>query len=363
MNVTNAKFIRDAVPAVGLVASGTEATRIVQAGEADYPIYSSVASAQAQDLLSVHYDIGGGLYKMWASPPSVVRAILSGWARSGHPAQLHYGWDLEKAASLDDAIHATTRKAVDLLQLEDTPAARVFEPGCGIGGAVTDAAMWLPNAGVVGMSLVEGQVSIARSRAKALGIGNAEFQVGNYLAAPFEDASLDGIYAIEALCYTPATERGALFAEMYRILKPGGRMVVLDGCTIRAANNSRERRHVTNVLAGWTFPLPCTALEFKSFARGAGFELLRQEDVTRHVYESARGIQRIARYVLLPLAQLARIPGLSKLIRPLGFGSAVHVRRFVAACLSQRAVFDLGLGAYYLQVLRKPVVSQETPAK
>jgi cyclopropane fatty-acyl-phospholipid synthase-like methyltransferase len=318
------------------------------------PIYASVTSPQAQEILDLHYDTGGGLYKMWASPVSVCRAILFGWVRSGHPAQLHYGWNLEQAVSLDEAIHETTRQAVDLLQLAHVAAPRIFEPGCGIGGAVTAVAQRFPNATVVGMSLVASQIGTARSRASAIGLGNTEFHVGNYLSTGFDADSVDGIYAIEALCYTPETERLALFTELYRILKPGGHLVVLDGVSLRAARNEEERGYIADVLAGWTVPMPCSVSDFAGFARMAGFSVLRQEDITAHVIGSARRIKNIARYLLQPLAFLARLPGLSNLLRPLGFGSALHARRFVNACLSQQQVFDHGLGAYYVHLLRKP---------
>ncbi|WP_168224934.1 cyclopropane-fatty-acyl-phospholipid synthase family protein [Azoarcus sp. DD4] len=316
--------------------------------------YDSVASIKAGELLDLHYDIGGGLYKMWASPSSVLAAIVLGWAGCDHPAQLHYGWDLASAASLDDAIRDTTRRAFDLLNVGEVSAPLIFEPGCGIGGAATDIALLRPDCEVIGMSVVRAQVETARRRADALALRNATFCHGNYLATPFDDCSFDGIYAIESLCYTPANERPALFAELHRLLRPGSRMVVMDGCTCRAPQNEEERGYVRDVLAGWTFPAPCTPDEFRELAIQAGFEMVEQRDVTRSVYDSARRIAAIARYALLPLTQVASLPGIGRLLSSLGFGSPNHARRFVAACLSQLAVFDLGLGAYYLHVLRKP---------
>lgn len=316
--------------------------------------YDSVASEEALSALTEHYGSGAGLYKMWASPASVLRSIMLGWERSPHPAQLHYGWDLERAASLDQAIRLTTRKAVELLHLDGVPNPRIFEPGCGIGGAATQAGQMLPGAKISGMSLVAPQLAIARERTRALGLSNIEYFLGNYLNTPFPDGSFDGVFAIEALCYTPAAERPRLFRELFRILRPSRRLVVIDGCSLRPPSKDTERRWVSDVLDGWTMPLPAAPEEFKAGAEAAGFRLLRQEDVTGHAYVSARRIAQIAGYGLRPLSFLARLPGGSRLLAPLGFASPAGASRFVDACRSQLKLFDNGLGAYYLHVFSKP---------
>ena len=106
--------------------------------------YESVDSAAARAVLEAHYDVGANLYKFWGSPVSVLRAILLGWPRSNHPAHLHYAWDLESAPSLDAGILETTRRAVALLDLDGVERPSLFEPGCGIGGGVTQVAQMLP---------------------------------------------------------------------------------------------------------------------------------------------------------------------------------------------------------------------------
>ena len=170
--------------------------------------YQSVDSPAARAVLEEHYDVGANLYKFWGSPGSVLRALLLGWARSRHPAHLHYAWDLESARSLDEGILETTRRAVALLDLHGVDAPELFEPGCGIGGGVTQVAHMLPRARVTGLSLVRRQLDIGRSRARAEGVAaRSAFCCGNYLHTPFAESSFDGIYAIETLIYTPAAER------------------------------------------------------------------------------------------------------------------------------------------------------------
>ena len=318
--------------------------------------YPSAHSSAALDVLTEHFDLGADLYKFWGSPRSVLRALVLGWARAGHPSHLHYAWDLETAPTLDDAILETTRRAIALLDLDGLERPHLFEPGCGIGGGVVQVAAMLPQAKITGMSLVGKQLEIGRAMARARGLRNTEFVQGNYLGTAFPDAHFDGIFAIETLVYTPIAEKPALCRELFRILKPGCTFVSFDGFRLRDPAGDDERRWVQDVLDGWTTPLPPTPEEFQDSARSAGFEMLRVEEATRRIYQSARRITAIATSALLPLCGIARVPLLGAMVRPLGFQSLRHARRFVEACRSQLKVFDAGLGAYYVHVFRKPGV-------
>lgn len=317
--------------------------------------YESVDSPAARAVLEEHFDVGANLYKFWGSPGSVLRALLQGWAPSRHPAHLHYAWDLESAQSLDEGILETTRRAVALLDLHGVSDPELFEPGCGIGGGVTQVARMLPRARVTGLSLVRRQLDIGRGRARAEGVAaRSAFCCGNYLHTPFRDAVFDGIFTIETLIYAPAAERARLFRELFRILKPARTFVSFDGFRVREPRSEAERRIIQSVMDGWTMALPPLPEEFCAHAQAAGFEVLHQEEATMHIQASARRIAAIATGVLLPLAGLARMPLLGRLLAPLGFASPAHARRFVAACRSQAKLFDQGLGAYYIHVFRRP---------
>lgn len=312
--------------------------------------YASAFSDAARSALSEHYDVGANLYKFWGSPRSVLSAIVKGWERSNHPGHLSYAWDLETAESLDAGIRATTLQAVARMGLEDKKAPRIFEAGCGIGGCTLEVAAMFPQGSVTGLAIVRSQLEIARARARARNVGNVEFVCGNYLVTPFPDHHFDAIFAMECIVHTPVAERPRLLREWRRILKPGGRIVIFDGFSLREPESDIERGQVQDVMEGWTLPYPPRPEIFRAQAEASELKVVEQSDTTVHVYRSARRIAAIGTWVLWPLSWLARVPLLGGLAHPLGFESARHARLFVRACRAQQRVFEKKLGAYYVHV-------------
>jgi SAM-dependent methyltransferase len=98
----------------------------------------------------------------------------------------------------------------------------VVDLGCGTGHVA--AALSPHVARVVGVDRSAAMLKAAARRTS--GLGNVELRRGSLEAAPLEDASADAALLILALSYVP--DPAAALAEMARILRPGGRAVVLD---------------------------------------------------------------------------------------------------------------------------------------
>jgi len=309
---------------------------------------------ESEDALTRHYGLGADLYKAWGSPLSVLSAVFRGWKRSDHPAQLHYAWDLEKSRSLDAGIRGMTQTVLSLLELPDEAGAEVFDAGCGLGGATTQAARSFPLNKWVGMSLVSSQIQTARERAKWQHLSNVQFVHGNYLDTPFEDDRFAGAFAIESICHIPDREKPRAFAELRRILKPGAKLVVMDGVRLRDARDAGELKTMMDILEGWTLPMASLEADIARYAKEAGFEIVIREDVSSHVLASSMRIYNINRYLLRPLSQLSRLPGLRLAASHIGFASQVTAQRFIDACIAQREVLTNGLAGYYCYVFRRP---------
>ncbi|HEX8383119.1 MAG TPA: class I SAM-dependent methyltransferase [Sphingomonas sp.] len=101
----------------------------------------------------------------------------------------------------------------------------VLDFGCGIGRAAIALA---PHAsGVVGVDISGGMVGQARAR--AAGLANVTFEVSDGGALPFVDAAFDLVLAVDSFPYlVRAGVIEARLAEMARVLKPGGDLLVFN---------------------------------------------------------------------------------------------------------------------------------------
>jgi len=78
---------------------------------------------------------------------------------------------------------------------------------------------------LTGVDLSPAMVALARKRATALG-RDVELREGDAEALPFADASFDTVVCVLSLCTIPDPAKA--LAEMARVLRPGGRLLLLD---------------------------------------------------------------------------------------------------------------------------------------
>lgn len=107
----------------------------------------------------------------------------------------------------------------------------LLDIGCGTGWAVMEAARHLPDGKACGIDLSQGMVS--RATKLADGLGNVEFQVADAESIPYPAESFDA--AICTNSFHHYSEPVRALREIRRVLKPRGRLVLLDadrsGCS------------------------------------------------------------------------------------------------------------------------------------
>lgn len=107
------------------------------------------------------------------------------------------------------------------------PGQTVLDLGSGAGlDAFVARRIVGPNGRILGLDFTEDMVDKARSNARSLGYDNVDFYLGDIEEMPFEAASVDVILSNCVLNLVP--DKAAAFAEMYRVLRPGGHFCISD---------------------------------------------------------------------------------------------------------------------------------------
>lgn len=146
-------------------------------------------------------------------------------------------WKLSDAASYDalanqygihmDRLAATAVERLCLLA-HLAPGQAVLDVGCGPGIATREAARRIaPGGRALGVDLSSGMVEAATTLAGANGVQNVEFRVMDAENLEFADRSFDAVVCLSAILHFPDIDR--VLAEMYRVLRPTGRLVVSFG--------------------------------------------------------------------------------------------------------------------------------------
>ena len=122
------------------------------------------------------------------------------------------------------------------------PGERVLDLGSGAGtDSLVAAQMVGPEGSVTGIDMTREMLAKARAAAEELGAGNVEFVETEAEALPFPDASFDVVISNGVIDLIP--DKDAVFAELHRVLAPGGRIQLAD-VTIQNPVSEEGRRNI-----------------------------------------------------------------------------------------------------------------------
>ncbi|WP_018352645.1 SAM-dependent methyltransferase [Longispora albida] len=209
--------------------------------------------------ISHHYDVGNEFYRLVLGPTMVYSCA----------------YFTAPAATLEEAQQAK----LDLIcrKLGLGPGSRLLDVGCGWGSLALHAAKEY-GADVVGVTLSEQQLELARERAAQAGLdGRVDFRLQDY--RDVADGPFDAVSSVGMAEHVGEEEYAGYCARLFELLRPGGRL--LNHQISRSPASSPAQ---PSFIESYVFPdgdLSPAGLTL-SLIEGAGFEVRDFESLREH---------------------------------------------------------------------------------
>jgi ubiquinone/menaquinone biosynthesis C-methylase UbiE len=163
---------------------------------------------------------------------------------------------------------------------------RILDLGCGTGSATLMLKQAFEQAVVVGLDLSPYMLVVANYKAQQAGL-NIQWQHGLAENTGLEEASFDLVTASFLLHETPPKISQLILKECFRLIKPGGQVIILDG-------NQKRLRHADWLIKLFQEPYSkvYAAESVDDWMKTAGFEAVRTKYVG-WIQQVTRGIKPI----------------------------------------------------------------------
>ncbi|MBK9013828.1 MAG: methyltransferase domain-containing protein [Saprospiraceae bacterium] len=176
------------------------------------------------------------------------------------------------------------------LALETSSPAHILDVGCGYGATVAQLQRHFPKATFTGINNSTAQLEVAMQSCPT-----SEFRVADFEAMPFLADRFDAAYALESACFAEGETKEKLLVEMARVLRPGGRLVIVDGFKRQDGPLPKLVDWLyQKSLAAWGMPSLAPIDGFEKALQKQGFEKIAIKDISWNIAPSLAHIPVVA---------------------------------------------------------------------
>lgn len=229
----------------------------------------------------------------------------------GKALGLHYGFWSDGVTNRVEAILKENEILADLAGVKQNDL--IFDAGCGVGGS----GIWLAKergAQVIDLNIVDKQLIRGKDLVKKRNLTQkVDFVKGDYQELPFKDGVFDVFWSLESIEH--ATNLEDFMQEAFRVLKPGGKIIIAGTFLGKRVISSEEKRQmdVGQSVAG-CFNDFRTAQANIEIMKEIGFANVQNLDKTAWVIKSAEQMTKMCRLGLPIVKALSVLHSVSPIL-------------------------------------------------
>jgi cyclopropane fatty-acyl-phospholipid synthase-like methyltransferase len=189
----------------------------------------------------------------------------------------------EGVETLEDALNFSNALILNEIESLMSQNARLADLGCGVGASLFYIVPRLKNPkSALGLTLSPVQAKLAEDSARELNLQNQIlFAEGDFSSVPLVNESLDVIYSVEAVCH--AVEPEKYFHEANRLLRKGGKLILVDDYQVNRSLKSYESKWLNAYIEGWYVPGVRTIEQTNESAKKYKLQLTKNEELTPYL--------------------------------------------------------------------------------
>lgn len=205
-----------------------------------------------------------------------------GWRTIWGP-HIHHGYyeNNQKITPLQ-AQEILIEKLVELIELQS--GMKILDAGCGMGGSSIYLAKKF-HANVIGITLSQKQVDIARQQCQSENINHVEFKIEDALALnSFADNSFDIIWSLESC--EQFYDKNLFIEQAFRVLKPGGKLMLATWCSDQEKYEGALAKKYKKLCLAFDLPYMPTISAYQTSLEHGGFIVKKVFDWSDYVKKS-----------------------------------------------------------------------------